>query len=151
MTIGSGPRPTRTQPAPRPDTLAEVRALLDAGELVNLAGEPLTLADCGTCPGAQLGETCPRAVTCPTCGATPGRPCRRPSGHDIATPGRVHDTRSTAAEAVDEQRERAGDPTLPAPWPTPAPDPSEPDQLTLFQKDPPHGGSACMTSPSPPR
>lgn len=30
---------------------------------------------------ADVTTTCPRAVECPDCGAKPGSPCVRPSGH----------------------------------------------------------------------
>lgn len=37
-----------------------------------------------------------RAVACPTCGAKPGSPCKRPSGHAVFAGG-VHAGRAVAA------------------------------------------------------
>jgi hypothetical protein len=55
---------------------------------------------CPYCGGtATVGSTCPKAVTCPTCHAGPGSPCKRPSGHACD----VHNARTAVAEALDVQ------------------------------------------------
>jgi hypothetical protein len=115
-----GPRPCRpcVQPVAAPASAAELQALLDAGVLVDLAGRPLVARRCG-CGRRTLGETCPQVIPCRTCGQVggrPGRPCFRPSGHQAAD---WHAARVAAAAAVDVERERAGDPTVPASWPPP--------------------------------
>ncbi len=85
---------------------------LDTAPLRDLAGRPLALGPCAHCPRQTWGETCPKALPCPTCGAGVGCPCRRPSGHGCGW----HAARLAASAAVDAARETAGDPTLPAPW-----------------------------------
>ena len=48
---------------------------------------------CPHCGGEAVpGSTCPRACLCPTCGARPGSPCRRPSDHraDGMHAARIH-------------------------------------------------------------
>ncbi len=109
---------TAEQPVPRPKTLREYLRLLAAGTLINLAGQPLQSSPCRWCSDTTVGETCPMSVPCPACLAIPGRRCRRPSGHDPFSASRVHDSRVAAAVRRDEEREQAGDPTLPARWPT---------------------------------
>lgn len=53
-------------------------------------------ARCEWCGGEALeGTTCPRSITCPTCGAGAGSPCRRPSGHRAMV---LHVERIRAAE-----------------------------------------------------
>lgn len=46
------------------------------------------------------GSTCARSLTCPDCGAKPGTPCKRPSGHTADT---LHMARIHAAEAKDAE------------------------------------------------
>lgn len=104
------------QPVPPPDNQADAQALLDARILIDLSGRPLSPHTCPTCHGHDsIGETCPAAVDCPTCGAQGGVRvrCQRPSGHD----GAWHTERRRAAARVDDDREHRGDPTVPAPWP----------------------------------
>jgi hypothetical protein len=118
--LPAGATPTRPRTAQPPASLAGLHQLLARGVLVDLAGRPLTRRRCA-CGGSSLGETCPQSVTCPTCGLAggrAGRPCCRPSGHRAS---RWHADRVAAAAAVDLARERAGDPTLPAPWPAATP------------------------------
>ncbi|WP_033821033.1 MULTISPECIES: hypothetical protein [unclassified Kitasatospora] len=108
------------QPVPSPGDPAAAHLLLQAGELIDLTGDPLQPGPrCATCEGFDLGDTCPMALTCPTCLAVPGRRCRRPSGH--TAPG-THVARLKAADLADDEREAAGDPTLPARW---APEPTD--------------------------
>lgn len=39
-------------------------------------------APCSWCGGlAIVGTTCPKAIACRRCGASPGQSCQRPSGH----------------------------------------------------------------------
>jgi hypothetical protein len=57
------------------------------------------VAACEWCDGDALpGSTCPRSLTCPTCGAEPGSPCKRPSGHRAAV---LHAARVDHAERRD--------------------------------------------------
>ena len=111
-----------------PATAAGYEALLAVGRLVDLAGRPLQRRPCAFCDGATVGATCPMSLPCPTCARVweghglggVGRPCCRPSGHQAH---RLHAARVRAAEAADDAREAAGDPTLPARWedqPSPA-------------------------------
>jgi hypothetical protein len=68
------------------------------GDLVALyAGRPSERCRwCGA--DAAVGTTCPRSLACPTCGARPGRRCKRPSEHQAAT---MHAARWQAAERMD--------------------------------------------------
>ena len=104
----------RTQPVPAPGSVTALEELLAAGVLVDLAGRPLRARPCGHCGASTVGETCPWSLRCPGCGAGPGSPCRRPSGHNAAE---LHTGRVAAAAEIDVRRELDGDPTLPAPWP----------------------------------
>lgn len=107
------------QPVPAPGLRGQVAEMVAAGLLVDLARRPLVLRPCLTCSGSTLGETCPQALPCPTCQRGAGGPCVRPSGHVLSGGfGGAHDTRKAAAESVDRARELAGDPTLPARWPS---------------------------------
>ncbi|MGW1616054.1 hypothetical protein ACWCQZ_42720 [Streptomyces sp. NPDC002285] len=108
----SGPDAPLTQPVPRPRLLSELHALLARGILTNRAGALLGAA-C-RCGGLVDGYTCPLSLNCPKCKEPAGQHCRRPSGHQAAEP---HVDLLRAAGALDEARERVGDPTLPAPWP----------------------------------
>lgn len=105
------------QPVPAPGSADGYRQLLDSGRLVTLSGSTLQVSDCDHCGGTTVGETCPQSLRCPTCHAPAGRPCRRPSGHELMG-ARWHTSRTDAADAVDLQRQRDDDPTLPAPWPS---------------------------------
>ncbi|MEU0108473.1 hypothetical protein ABZ313_24365 [Streptomyces sp. NPDC006251] len=111
-----GPRVAAvTQPVPAPVYLREYQQLLLDGVLVDRAGRPLRSGRCPTCDSLVDGYTCPGSLPCPGCRAEAGRRCRRPSGHMA---DRWHTVRLKAAEAIDQQRDEANDPTLLAPWPT---------------------------------
>lgn len=114
---GSGPAHEVRQPFAAPSSQTEERAWRSAGLLVDLAGRPLPTAavPCAFCDGDDLGDTCPAALTCRTCGAEPGKRCLRPSEH---TADRWHHARIRAAELEDQRRQNAKDITLPAPWMT---------------------------------
>lgn len=112
--LPSSGRARAVQPVPAPVYLSEYQQLLAAGVLVDRAGRPVSGRRCATCDGLVDTYTCPGALPCPRCGAHSGQRCRRPSGH---TADRWHAARTKAAEAIDQQREAADDPTLLAPWP----------------------------------
>jgi hypothetical protein len=110
----------------RPTTVEDFVALLDAGLLITTGGKQLIRRDCPDCGSLLLGsrhaaETCWCAVACPRCRAPAGRRCTRPSEHNVFD-GRPHDSRVRAAQADTERRALAGDPDLPARWPTVADD-----------------------------
>ena len=120
-------RAARRQPVPAPRGPDALQALLTTGVLVDLAGNPLSPGpQCTTRPGADLGDTCPQALVCPTCGPAPSRRCRRPSGY--TTP--LHKSRLNAADKADQDHETAGDVALPARW--------APRPLTSSTSGPPH-------------
>lgn len=103
-----------TQPVSAPLYQADYVKLLGAGILIDSRGLALGTAECSwLCGGLTDGFTCPLSLSCPLCHARPSQRCRRPSGHE-ADPhvGRLHE-----AGAIDWQREKRGDLTLPAPWP----------------------------------
>lgn len=117
--------PPLYQPVQAPKTHAEYEALLAAGVLLDVGGAPLVAVACSTCDGRSVGATCPGSLDCPRCarwsrgqgregGGIAGRRCIRPSGHDAMD---WCADRKAAAEAIDDERERAGDPTLPRRWP----------------------------------
>lgn len=55
---------------------------------------------CTRCGHQWPAKTDPAlTVTCPTCRAAPGRPCKRPSGHNLYGPGNVHGDRDLFAES----------------------------------------------------
>ena len=54
---------------------------------------------CTWCKGNTRGDTCPRSLQCPSCNATPGNSCKRPSGH---TAPELHKDRVKAAYAIDD-------------------------------------------------
>lgn len=57
---------------------------------------------CAVCGGwAVDGSMCPQSIECPTCGAQPGRPCKRPSGHRAQ---QLHQLRWLEAEAIDARK-----------------------------------------------
>jgi endogenous inhibitor of DNA gyrase (YacG/DUF329 family) len=63
-------------------------------------GELLAAVDCEWCGGAITdGSTCPRSLPC-SCGAKPGGPCYRPSGHKAPE---LHGERVQAAQALDDE------------------------------------------------
>ncbi|MGA5819892.1 hypothetical protein ACPC54_18770 [Kitasatospora sp. NPDC094028] len=107
-------RPAVFQPVPAPVYHRQYRELLAAGVLVQRSGDPLPGGPCPTCDSLSDGYTCPGSITCPRCRAGAGRRCQRPSGHES---DQWHRARRDAADRVDQQREEADDPTLPAPWP----------------------------------
>lgn len=130
------------QPVNAPDTNVAYVELARSGVLIDLAGRPLRIGPCPFCPSDQtiLNLTCHRAVSCKHCGAGIGSPCRRPSEHVLtAAFGGTHKGRERAAEAIDNTRERAGDLSIPAPWPhvrVPAGRPVHGDiQLEMFDGD----------------
>lgn len=113
----------RTQPVPAPATVDAYESLLAGGVLVNLGGEPLVRATCQQCrTHTTLGETCPRSLPCRNHHTAAGSPCVRPSGHQV--PGGFCRDRQKAAERLDDERQLAGDPSLPAPWPGPIVEPA---------------------------
>jgi hypothetical protein len=60
-----------------------------------------TLETCPHCGGMAMTESiCPLEVACNTCGALPGRKCRRPSGHVAMT---LHAERAELAEELDRR------------------------------------------------
>jgi hypothetical protein len=103
------------QPVNRPATPEEAAWQLAQGLVLTLGGDPLVRRPCEWCAGTTVGETCPLSVACPHCGVVDGRRCARPSGHQAVT----HPDRAARAEAVDREREDAGDPTVPRRWPPP--------------------------------
>lgn len=108
----------RWQPVAPPATVAEYRQLLDDQVLVDLAGRPLVARPCPHCTTSTVGETCPQSLRCPSCEAAPGQACRRPSEHVLSARFATwHRARTAAADDVDDARQAANDPTLPAPWP----------------------------------
>jgi hypothetical protein len=102
------------QPVPAPLYRSEYQQLLAAGVLIDRAGRPVSGGPCATCDGLTDTYTCPGALPCPHCRADRGQRCQRPSGH---TADRWHAARIDAADAIDQQREDADDPSLLAPWP----------------------------------
>jgi hypothetical protein len=103
-----------TQPHPKPTLMVDFLAMVEAGELVAMDGSRIVPKPCGRCKDSvNLGDTCPASVECPDCHSTAVR-CKRPSGHEAAS---WHKARIEAARAIDDQRQAAGDPTVPAPWP----------------------------------
>jgi hypothetical protein len=117
---------------PPPRSVGEFCALLDAGRLITTGGKRLVRRTCSGCGGLLLGsvdgaETCWCVLPCPQCRAPVGRRCRRPSGHNVFG-DRPHDSRVRATKDDTERRASAGDPDLPARWPTAATS----DQLGLW-------------------
>jgi hypothetical protein len=110
----------RRQTFEPPSDLATSRAWRAAGLLVDVAGRALPTArrPCAFCDGDDLGDTCPAALTCPTCRAGPRTRCRRPSGHAA---DQWHRARVRAADTEDQRREDGGDTNLPARWAEPQP------------------------------
>lgn len=119
---------TVTQPVPAPATWAEFEELLAAGVLITTGGQRLERRPCASCGKTTTGETCPASIRCPICHSTT-KACWRPSEHKA---WEWHKARMQAAEAIDDERERAGDPTLPARWPQPATAEEAMPELVLF-------------------
>jgi hypothetical protein len=104
------PEVPRVQPVPRPATGTELMALVEAGVLVNMAGQPLRARWCLPCDGVHVGTTCPRAMYCWGCETHAGKPCTTlKAGH--------HQERVDAAQQRDRDRQAEGDPNVAAPWP----------------------------------
>ena len=55
--------------------------------------------ECKYCGGFSRGDTCPKAVECPSCKAAPGKSCQRPSGHKASE---LHAERVAAAQEIDD-------------------------------------------------
>lgn len=106
--------PPGVQPVADPGTHEGFRDLVSKGVLIDMAGLPLTFVDCLCRRGKVSGMTCPIDVRCPQCGSKKGQKCMRPSEHTAAD---YHSTRVQAAEKDMADREAAGDPDVPAPWP----------------------------------
>lgn len=106
---------TTYQPFPVPATQEEANLYRASGRMVTITGDPLPTERraCRWCEGLDDGDTCVYSVSCEDCGAGPGYRCVRPSQHEVPA---VHKCRIDAAEAMDDAREAAGDPTLPARW-----------------------------------
>jgi hypothetical protein len=111
------PQAAVRQPFTAPASRSDERAWREAGLLLDTAGcsLPASPPPCGFCDGADLGDTCPAALTCPSCGAGPGRHCQRPSEWETYS---WHVARVQAAELEDQRREDAGATDLPARWAT---------------------------------
>jgi deoxycytidylate deaminase len=56
---------------------------------------------CEYCDGYTRGDTCYKAVGCPSCSAKVGQSCVRPSGHKAS---RIHADRVALAQYVDDQK-----------------------------------------------
>lgn len=76
---------------------------------------------------AVTGTVCPKSQPCPTCGASRGAPCTRPSGHRAAE---LHTERVLAAESIDRRNGLAPEQLDPA-WAAAAPDKHHPGQRTI--------------------
>ena len=59
----------------------------------------IEIKECEFCEGTTRGDTCFKAVVCPSCQAAPGRSCIRPSGHKASE---IHADRIKAAQALDD-------------------------------------------------
>ena len=56
--------------------------------------------ECKYCDGFSRGDTCYKAVACPTCKAGVGKSCLRPSAHRAA---QIHADRVALAQYIDDQ------------------------------------------------
>ena len=109
----SRPEPV-VQPVPAPLLRSAFRQLLTSSALVDRAGRRVLGLTCPVCGNPDDTYTCPGSLPCPSCRAAASQRCKRPSGHTSDT---WHAARVRAADAVDQAREEADDPTLLAPWP----------------------------------
>lgn len=101
------------QPVPVSETVEALRDLVAKRMFISVTGVPLVATWCIWCSSIALGDTCPMAVSCATCGAEPGQPCTSPKTQSAVT---SHGERVLAADARDQLREQLCDPTLPAKW-----------------------------------
>jgi len=123
------------QPVPDPGSYAAYAELARRGVIVDDAGIPVRTGTCSWCGVLSiLNLTCPRSLPCPTCRATSGSPCRRPSEHVLSKGfDGEHVPRRRAAYRLDEARHAAGDRSaLLAPWPVDTPAVPTGQQAFLF-------------------
>ncbi|MFJ9574669.1 DUF6884 domain-containing protein [Streptomyces bacillaris] len=129
-----------------PSDIDAGRAWRAAGLLVDVAGRALPTArrPCAFCDGEDLGDTCPAALTCPTCRAGPRTRCQRPSGH---TADQWHRARVRAADMEDQRREDGGETNLPARWLEPGANRSQGKTMTTEHQHANPAGPAALTGP----